>query len=257
MYNILHLEQSSFIKKIVNNMLTEKGFNYISVDTAEEVYDLIKKGQYDFSVIITSMLIPDDTIENFIKILNNSKAKDIPVFVITSNDIAEDKKRLLNLGVSDYITKENLMDELLKYIELILKEDELMQDLKECNIAVVDDSKFDLSIVEELLNKHHIKNVDYYRSGKDILSSNKSYDIYLIDIVLEGEFGKHLILNLRKNNMDASIIIMSSLTNTKTLSSILNSGANDYIRKPIQEDLFIAKLKSNIRIYNLLKKQNQ
>lgn len=254
MYTILHLEQSDFIKKVVKNMLLEKGFSYIAADTANEAFEILNDDTNNISLIITSLLISDTTIEDFMKTLNKSKVKDIPVFVITSSDIADDKKRVLNLGVCDYIKKDNLVDELLKHIEVLMKSDELTNDLRECKIAVVDDSAFDIKVVQDILETNNITNVDYYSSGKDLLDSNKKYDIYLIDIVLENEFGKNVIVQIRKNNLDASIVILSSLTNTKTLSSILNAGANDYVRKPIQEDLFIAKLKSNTRHYNLLKK---
>ncbi len=44
------------------------------------------------------------------------------------------------------------------------------------------------------------------------------------------------------------------MDNNKTLSNILNCGADDIINKPLDENLFIAKLKSNIRIYTLNKK---
>ncbi len=78
--------------------------------------------------------------------------------------------------------------------------------------------------------------------------------MYLIDMVLENEFGKTLIRQIRRNNINSSIIAVTVLDNNKTLSNILNCGADDIINKPLDEKLFIAKLKSNIRIYTLNKK---
>lgn len=256
MYSILHLEQSGFIKNIVKDILLRNGFNYISAHTAEEAYDILKNStnSNEINLIITSLLIPDEGIENFIEKVNVFNKKHIPIFVVTGNELNQDKKKILDLGVSDYITKDSLSDELLKHIQFIIKEDELMNSLREAKIALLDDSNFDCRIAKDILDKYQIKNVDYYSTGRDLMDSNITYDLYLIDIVLEKEFGRDIIFKLRRNNIDCSIIILSSLTNTKTLASMLNAGANDYISKPIDEDIFIAKLKSNIRTYSLIRK---
>lgn len=71
---------------------------------------------------------------------------------------------------------------------------------------------------------------------------------------MKNEFGKDLIRNLRINNIEAIIVAVTALDNAKTLASILDVGANDIISKPINENLFISKLKSNIRVYTLNKK---
>lgn len=251
MYTVLHLEQSEFIKKMIRNILNEKGFVYYSADTAAEAYDILDNNNIE--LIITSMLIADEDIESFVKTINRSDYKEIPIFVITGNEIAEDKKRILNLGVSDYITKDKLLDELLKHIEVVLKEDELTKCLKEASVAVVDDSNFESEVIKDILINNEIKNVDCYESGKDLLQSDKSYDLYLIDVVLENEFGRNIVMQVRRNNINASIVVVSSLTNTKTLASILNSGADDYIRKPVQEEIFIAKLRANMRSHAAMK----
>ncbi len=254
MYTILHLEQSSFIKKLVRNILVENGFNCISVDTAEEAYETLDKLNGEVDLIITSLLLEHTTIEEFMRTINNSTLNsNIPVFVVTGNELEDTKKRILNLGVSDYITKNNLGEELLKHIRYIVKEDELLNCLREAKIASVDDCNFDCTIMKDILAKYNINNVDFYSSGKELMESKKNYDLYLIDIVLEKEFGKNIIIKVRRDNIDSSIIVTSSLTNTKTLASMLNAGANDCIRKPIQEDIFIAKLKSNMRTYALIK----
>jgi DNA-binding response OmpR family regulator len=257
MYTILHLEQGDFVKKLVRTVLLENGFNCISVDTSKEFFGILDDPKRKIDLIITSLLITDNTIENLIRGINTSHHKDVPVFVVTGNDIEENKKRVLNLGVSDYITKDCLADELLKHIRFMLVEDELIGHLREAKIAAVDDNKFDRTILKDILDEYNITNVDFYSSGQTLIDSGKKYDLYLIDIVLEKEFGKNVILRLRRDNIDASILVVSSLTNTKTLASMLNAGANDYIRKPIQKEIFIAKLKSNIRTFAVIAKMKK
>lgn len=252
MYRVLHLEKSDFFKKIVKNILIEKGFCYYPADNTAEAFEVLEQNQID--LIITSCLIEGENVEEFIKDINKGEYKDIPIFVVTSNEIEEDKKRLLNLGISDYITKENLVEELLKQIEVIFKEDELIKFLKSISIAIIDDSNFETHIMKDILEANNITNVTCYDSGEAVLKSEIKYDMYLVDMVLENEFGKNVVMKIRRNNINASIIVVSSLTNTKTIASILRSGADDYIRKPLDKDIFIAKLKSNMRSHVVINK---
>lgn len=147
-----------------------------------------------------------------------------------------------------------MKEEIRKHLDNIFREDEYMECLKEVSIAVLEDNKLERIIEKKLLEDYGIKNVDYYMSGELLLNSNKKYDIYLIDIILKNEFGKDIIRKIRRNNIDASIIAVTGLDNEKTLANLLNTGANDFITKPVNEDMFIAKLKSNVRVYNLEKK---
>ncbi|MCX7922427.1 MAG: response regulator [Clostridia bacterium] len=252
MYSILHLDKSGLIKQMVKSILVERGFNYTPVESAREAYSILAKEKID--LIITSMLISDDTIENFIKTVNQGMNKDTPIFVVTGSTLDEDKKKVINLGVSDYISKDNLVNEVLKHIECVIKQSELMKYLREAHIAVVDDSKLDREFVKSILSKNNVLKVDSFNSGNELLESGIQYDIYILDAVLKDEFGNGLIMQIRRNNINASIIVVSSLTNTKTIASIMDAGADDYIYKPIDENILIAKLKSHVRAYALLKK---
>lgn len=252
MYTVLHIEHSDFFRKMVKNVLSSKGYNYIYAEDFKEAYEIIY--EYDVDLIITSLIPEGDSIENFIETINKSNKGEIPIFVVTGNSMDEDKKRILNLGVSDYILKDHFMEEISKHVNSVFQVDQYMKDLRESKIAIVDDSSVESTIEEDMLKKHGIKNIDYYKSGNELLSSGKKYDLYLVDLVLKNEFGKNIIMHIRRNNITSSIIAVTGIHNSKTLSSILNTGADDFITKPIDEELFIAKLRSNIRVYSMNKK---
>lgn len=249
MNNILHIEQSSFFEKLVENIVLEKGYIYTNVKETFKAKKILENNNID--LIITSLYSDNGDIEEFIKFVNQKY--DIPVFVVTSDSVDENRKDIINLGVNEYILKKDLEIEIKKYLDTVFRTDEYMKNLQEANIAIVEDSDMHTKISREILEKHKIINVDYYKDGQSILESGKTYDIYLIDIILKNEFGKDLIRKIRRNNLDSSIIAVTALDNNKALANILDSGADDIITKPIDEELYIAKLKSNIRIYSLQK----
>ncbi|AYE35376.1 response regulator [Clostridium septicum] len=250
MYTVLHIEQSEFFLKIVESEVLEKGYEYISTENFNEANSILRENHID--LIITSLYAKGGKIEEFVKDVNSKY--NIPIFVVTSNDIDEHSRKIINLGISEYILKKDMKEEIRKHLDNIFREDEYMECLKEVSIAVLEDNKLERIIEKKLLEDYGIKNVDYYMSGELLLNSNKKYDIYLIDIILKNEFGKDIIRKIRRNNIDASIIAVTGLDNEKTLANLLNTGANDFITKPVNEDMFIAKLKSNVRVYNLEKK---
>lgn len=250
MCNIVHIEQSSFFSKLVERIVLEKGYRYINVKDFCEAKEVVES--QNVSLIITSLYSKCGSIEDFIKEIN--KKLDIPIFVVTSDDMGDTRKELINLGISEYILKKDLEEEIKKYLDTVFRADEYIKDLQEAAIAIVEDNDFFIDLEKEILKSRGIINVDYYKDGKSLIESGKKYDIYLIDIILKNEFGKDLIRKIRRNNIDASIIAVTALDSNKALSKILDSGADDFITKPIDEELFIAKLKSNIRIYNLQKK---
>ncbi|BDR64686.1 response regulator [Clostridium tetani] len=254
MYTVVHIEQSEFFSNIIKVMLEEQGYEYINTDNFSEACYIIENNDVD--LIITSLLAKGGSIEEFIKDINSSDKKEIPIFVVTGDNINEKKKSLFNLGISDYILKEDLQEEISKHVQAVLEEDGYMRDLREAKIAIVEDSSLEYAIVRDILKNYGIENLELYKTGKELIDSNKTYDIYLIDLVLQNEYGKNIIRQIRRNNIKATIIAITSLSNSKTLSSILGAGADDFILKPVDKGLFIAKLKSNIRIYSLNKKIN-
>lgn len=249
MRNILHIEQSSFFSTLVEKIVVEKGYRYINVSEFHEAKEILSNKSID--LLITSLYAKGGILEELIKYVNENY--DIPVFIVTSDDLDDTRKDLINLGINEYILKKDLEDEVRKYIDNVFRTDEYMKDLQEAKIALVEDNDFFINLEKKILKDNGIFNVDYYKDGRSLLESGKKYDIYLIDIILKNEFGKDIIRNIRSNNIDSSIIAVTALDSNKALAKILDSGADDYITKPIDEELFISKLKSNIRIYTLQK----
>lgn len=93
MYTVLHIEQSDFFCKMVENILREKNYDYIATDSFNEAYNLIK--EYDIDLIITSLYGKGGDIEDFIKNIGYMDSNEIPIFIVTSDNDHEKKKIFL------------------------------------------------------------------------------------------------------------------------------------------------------------------
>lgn len=251
MYKILHLEKSDLIKAIVKETLSGLYAKYIPVNSTKEGLEILK--ETEVNLIITSLSV-DNSIKDFIEKINKTINKDTPIFVVSGSDLGEKRKEILNLGVTDYIPKAKLKDELVKHIEVMMNQSLVDEVLKESKVAIVDDSKFDGEYIKNILTNYGIKDVTLFSSGSELFENGQEYDVFLVDMVLENEFGKNIVMKIRRNNVNSTIIAISSLDNSKTLASVLNAGANDYVVKPFINEVLIARLKSHARTRAILKR---
>jgi two-component system cell cycle response regulator len=249
---ILHIELSKLIKEASKDIIEDMDHDYYSADSVAVAIDILNNHAID--LIITGLELADDDGEMIIKHLSEASSEDIPIVVLTSTDSLEMRKKLFELGVVDYQIKKNFTGKRLKtYIETIELSDDLIDKLRLFKIAVVDDSIFTLNVIKNIFTLNGVEDVDYYSDAKTLLDSGIDYDLYIIDLVMPDTTGEELIYRIKEIDEDNIIILISSTSNYKTISHILNTGANDFIVKPFDANTFIIRIKSHIRTYLLLK----
>lgn len=251
MYSIIHLETSNFYKTLLKNICEELSVKYLAVSTAEEALIHLKEKEYN--LILSAMELEDGNSVDFIKKINDSEFNNIPIVVITGNDSYEDRKKIFDLGIVDYISKQQNPEEIKKNIMFYKTEDEISNKLSNLSIAVCDDSSMDRYIIERIFNMNKIHSTVFFKSGEELLESEEKFDIYIIDLVLKRMSGKNIIMKLRESGSESVIITISGIDHFKTISNVLMVGADDYITKPFNNDLFMARIKTNVRSYLLLK----
>lgn len=254
--NILQLDQSGFYRRALQALFSAEGFNYFGAKDEEEAWKTIE--EYPVHIVLTAMEIGEDGAAGFIERLGKDpRTKNLPVFVITGSDTLEERKSMFRLGVVDYITKDTPPEEIVQYLLHFSKQDQLLKTLAEVPIAVVDDSDFELKVIRALFDLYGVKNVDYYNDVASLEMSGKQHALYLVDVVLRETTGEKLVITLRKSNPHAMIIGMSSVDNYRTISNILSAGADDYLTKPFNREVFIARLKANLRTWLLVKELDE
>ncbi|HKG07919.1 MAG TPA: response regulator transcription factor [Pedobacter sp.] len=73
------------------------------------------------------------------------------------------------------------------------------------------------------------------------------FDLLILDIMLPGINGLQLCKEIRKENQEIPIIMLTALNTTENIITGLNNGADDYIAKPFKFAELEARIRSAIR----------
>jgi two-component system cell cycle response regulator len=249
---ILHLEMSKLFRDAVKDICKELELLYHGVSSVQEARQYLTQTTPD--LVLTASELKDASAMDLLTELQTSDQSHIRAVVITSGDSLELRQTLFSLGIVDYIRKSDLtLNHIRRYLVDLSQEDQWIGYLRNLSIAILDDSKTGQMVIQDIFAKYQVEQIDCYNHPFQLLGQSKSYDLYLIDLVLPGLSGEEVILNIREKHPSSIIIAVSAITNPKTISYVLLSGADDYLPKPFDRQVFMARIRASVRTFQLVK----
>ena len=125
-------------------------------------------------------------------------------------------------------------------------------------ILVVDDDKFNLMIAKDLLEDQlEHSGILLCRNPLEVMDllATEEIGVVLLDIVMPHLDGISLLQQIRSRPQydDLQIIMFSAVTDHDSFQRCFESGANDYVSKPINPPEFIARMRAALKIRNNVK----
>lgn len=115
-------------------------------------------------------------------------------------------------------------------------------------ICLVEDEKSLSSLLKTYLEKEGYS-VDIYSKGQDVLDSDKKYELYILDIMLEDEIsGYDIIKQIRSKDEQVPVIFSSARDESIDKIVGLELGSDDYIAKPYSPKELV------LRVNNIIKR---
>lgn len=124
-------------------------------------------------------------------------------------------------------------------------------------ILLVED---DLEICE-ILQFYLLEKEDYHvtvvHSAEQALPliSMRKFDLVLLDIMLKGMDGIDFCRELRKTSY-CPVIFISCINDDETIIRALNMGGDDYLVKPFQASVLMARIEANLRRCRMIHEEN-
>lgn len=250
---ILIIEDEEVLLAALTEKLQISGYRVLGVKDGAAGFDLIKMEKPD--LILLDILLPKKNGFEILADLNkDGEISKIPVIVISNSGQPVEIKKLLELGVKDYLIKTEFdPEEVLEKIEKILgprpvgspkneANDTPVQDVtvhanpdhKNETILVVEDDKFLRDLLTEKLNKegYLVKEaIDGNEALKELQAARPN--LILLDLILPGIDGFEILRRMKNDSALSKIpvIVLSNLGQQDDMNRAKELGAKHYLIK--------------------------
>lgn len=255
---VMIVDRSHLLWEVVSRQLQRamKEIQVTTCSTGKEALEHLEKQQYQ--LITTSLMLPDmDGFDLCRKVRSSSGHRFTPVVVISSDAESRSIKAGFDAGVTDYFDKSRGLSDFAEFIA----------DFVRSNVGLVgrvlylEDSASEARSVGEQLNRQGLKYThlnkaeDAYELLDEIRAGNRDevYDLVIADYHLAGEMtGGDLLHALRSRlhftHQELPMLIMTGDTDPHAQAELLLAGANDFVNKPVVEEVLISRIRSLLLI---------
>ncbi|MDX1335526.1 MAG: response regulator [Gammaproteobacteria bacterium] len=252
------VDGSEATRKMVAALL-HKQLENVDVDgfnNASEALASLKIQRYD--LIATALILPDlDGIEFVQRIRRLGNHTATPIIVVSGDTDNRDEFQTHFKGVTGHFDKSQGLQSLVDYLETFLPKVTGASG----RILYIEDSMVAATAVKRVMEKHGLQVVHTMTAEEalDLIKEvgaegSNSFDIIVSDVYLKGDMsGPDLIrsvrneLNYTREMMPALLITVDGQEEAE-YAKLLACGANDYVTKPVIEEIFIARLNSLLMI---------
>lgn len=246
---ILVVEDSQVVSRVMRHLLTQE-LN-CEVDVAPDMQSATALlAEHEYFVAITDLNLPDAQEGEIVKFV---LAKQIPCIVLTGSWDAEQRARLLQLGIVDYVFKENRFS--YEYTAKLVKRLCRNQSVK---VLVADDSVVSRKFIRSLLEQHlfQVIEADDGVSALETLNDNPDIKLLITDYNMPRLDGFGLIIKVREqlSREELAIIGLSSDSDESLSARFIKNGANDFLQKPFVHEEFHCRVLTTLDALDMVTK---
>ncbi|WP_282167069.1 response regulator [Shewanella japonica] len=246
---ILIVEDNEAVSKVLRHLLMQE--LHCEVDIAADVSSanaLLE--QHSYFVVVAELNLPDAPDGEIAQLVLMSYQT--PCIVLSSNLDARQRKKLLKLGIADYVLKENRFS-----YEYVVKLVARLDQNQHVKVLVADDSVVSRKFVKVLLEQQLFTVLEACDGAEAITVLNETPDIQLLitDYNMPNVDGFELILKVREkfSREDLAIIGLSNDTDESLSARFIKNGANDFLQKPFVHEEFHCRVLNTLDSLDMIR----
>lgn len=251
---IMVVDGSTVSRQILSRILRDEitQIEVTSCKTGTDAIKLLKKNKYD--LFTTALMLPDmDGLELSQEIRKSPSHNYTPIIVV-SGDADE---RLLSegfeAGVTDYFDKSQGYKAFGDFIKSFVQRNAALDG----HILFIEDSKTATAVITKILEKHGLKvtHADSAELAMDMLKKqhknpkiDNPFDLAITDFYLNGELtGGDLLHAIRTrfhySQQELPVLVLTGNDDQQTQVEVFQAGGNDFVAKPILEEVIMARVR--------------
>ncbi len=264
---ILVVDGSSVSRAILARILREE-MDHVEVVTCEsgnEALALLKQAHFD--LITTALLLSDMDGLALSRAVRDTKHHHYTPVIVVSGDADE---RLLRegfeAGVTDYFDKSSGYKAFGDFIKSFIQRNTGLVG----HVLYVEDSRTAAAVTRKILEKHGLKvtltdNAEQAIVLLDNPNPETAFDMVITDFFLEGALtGGDLLHAIRArlhlSQQELPVLVLTGSDDKQKQVEVFHAGGNDFVGKPLIEEVLIARVRSLLLIkhqYDALKQQTE
>lgn len=269
---VLVVDDQPMNVKLLATRLIAAGYEVLTAYNGEEALDIVAQSAPD--IILLDIMMPGlDGYEVTERLRKNPFTSTIPIVLVTALEGIDDKVRGLNSGADDFLTKPVNHVELLARVRSLVKLKKLQDQLLKKSSAprydagrgeggpegkqlvmIVDDDEEAANNLGLILSsaEYDVISEQSGRGANDLLS-HALPDLILLDLMLPDVSGIELLRKWRANGdmQNVPVIILSAIADLEAKVKGIETGADDYLVKPVNSIELIARIRSNLHKYEV------
>lgn len=253
--NILCVDDDVPSLNLLKEAIHSAGYNPIAENISANVIDLIKDRDIDLAIIDLDMPEPNG-FQLIKKIKSLPQFASTPIIIYTGKENYQDDLAQIDGLFEELFSKKSvnineLSDTIKGMINSRYESPITLEDAKErqgeIKILLAEDYKHSQIIVTRLLKKSGFGNIVVVENGEEALNAvtNDTFDLILMDMQMPVMNGFEATEKIREldNYKNTPIIALTAFAMKGDREKCLQTGATDYIPKPIDSKEFIEKVK--------------
>ena len=260
--NILFVDEHETIRKMLESILHQSGFNITAVSNVPEALEHVENAEKAFDLILTEWKMEGEDGADLVRSVRADRAlaKQPKVIVLTAHNVIEAREAFKGLDVYEFLSKPictstvmNMIIELftdgggkpLKVASPIEKEGTDATKLQGVKVLLVEDNDVNQELAVDLLHSAGVV-VRVASNGKEALEMLESerFDGILMDCLMPVMDGYEATQRIRRQERYKEIPILALTANAMTddYNRALEVGMNDQINKPIRPSELFATM---------------
>ncbi len=250
----LVVEPTQLYQGIFSHVLTGLDFEVDIASNSFEALEYIKSNT--FNLIFLAMHLPDsDGSILCAKLRALPQTMNIPIVMLNSDETNTQSQKALVSGATEVFQKSELK-ELSTYLDHFITHANNEQ-IVYGRILYIEDQVSVAQETQSLLEKEGYS-VKHFTNADDAFHELQAshYDLILTDIMLEGKKTGYTFIrdikNLPGRYSDIPVLAISGINDIQRKIELLNSGASDYIQKPVLDEELLARVRNLVKMRHLL-----
>lgn len=251
---ILIVDGSTVSRQILSRIILDE-LEQVVVDNCKGGNEALKKlEENSYDLITTALMLPDiDGLALCRNIRNSRSHKYTPVIVVSGDADERLLQEGFKAGVTDYFDKSKGYKAFGDFIKSFVQRNSSLIG----HVLFIEDSKTAAAVICKILEKHGLK-VSHTESAEramellklqhDSENTEDPFDLVITDFYLKGALtGGDLLYAIRTrfhySQQELPVLVITSNDDKETQVEVFHAGGNDFVTKPIIEEVIMARIR--------------